>query len=211
MNWQIGALVTLEPVSAPGMLHEARLIGCAPGQSLLITPPTLNGCPVKIKESQTWGIRVLVNGNAFRFVSSVQCAHKKPFEYVCLTYPNILMQAKPRRHARHAVLLQAILRHNMGHGRREGHIVNLSEGGACFATSMPAASWGSQAVLDLDLSDGTQLSLQVALRTVQPQVDNGFRAGLAFEDVDQSARAALNRFLASLNTNPSEARPTEAA
>lgn len=121
------------------------------------------------------------------------------------------MPANPRRHVRHTVLLQATLRHHLSHAGREGTVLNLSEGGACFTTRMPAAAWGPRAVLDLDLSNGMRLSVGVALRSVQPRQDSGFRAGLSFEDVDQSVRTALNRFLMSLDTAGAAASFAETA
>jgi hypothetical protein len=211
LNWRIGAPLALEPLAPGSAAHEARLIGYVPGESLLVTLPTLHGRPIKVGKSQSWGIRALIDGTAYRFVSTVQCLQKKPFAHLCLTYPGALMPANPRRHVRHTVLLQATLRHHLSHAGREGIVLNLSEGGACFATNMPPAAWGPRAVLDLDLSNGVRLSVGVALRSVQPQHDNGFRAGLAFEDIGQAARTALDRFLMSLEATGAAASFAETA
>lgn len=66
---------------------SAKVIGHAPGKSLIITAPTVNGKLPLLKEDQPFIVRMLQGNNVYGFESAILKYYRVPFPHVHLRHP----------------------------------------------------------------------------------------------------------------------------
>jgi hypothetical protein len=99
MRLQIGDALQLQGVAGRERYY-VKLIGCAPGGSVLVTTPTLDGHVQLIREGQGFIARAFSGRSAFAFNTLVHRVCNVPYPYLHLQFPRVVEGVAVRREAR---------------------------------------------------------------------------------------------------------------
>lgn len=91
VNLQIGSVLQLQRISPE---HEERysvkLIGYLPGNSLVVTTPTVNGKVQLLAEGQRYAVRMLHGSDIQGFVATILSISSKPYPHLHISYPEAI-------------------------------------------------------------------------------------------------------------------------
>lgn len=88
LKLEVGDFVQLQLISPEKDDRFAvTVIGYLPGESVLVTAPTVDGKVQFIREDQRFAVRMLRGSNVYGFVAKVLHVAVKPFPYLHLSFP----------------------------------------------------------------------------------------------------------------------------
>lgn len=126
--------------------YLVRLIGYLPGGSLLVTPPTVNGKIVLVRESQPFAVRMLHGSHVRGFMTRVLHNAAKPFPHLHLEYPKEIESLALRNAERVSVVVPARARNTRRSDAPEHwhpvEIRDLSISGCRIESTLPIAQQG---------------------------------------------------------------------
>lgn len=86
---EVGDVVQLQVISPEkDDRYAVTVIGYLPGESVLVTAPTIGGKVQFIREDQRFAVRMLHGSNVYGFVAKVLQVAVKPFPYLHLSFPD---------------------------------------------------------------------------------------------------------------------------
>lgn len=174
MKLKAESRLQLEP---PAQLGRERLlvkvIGYLRGVSLLVTAPTTaNGARLQLREGEKVVMRSFSGQNAFAFACTVERACKLPYEYLHLSFPDVIQGVVIRKAPRvKANIIAAVHNTNSRNAKEQvpALISNISANGAALDARRPLGNKGD--ILDLSFRVNLHkidafLSIKGAIRAV---------------------------------------------
>ncbi len=88
LKLEVGDVVQLQLISPDkDDRYTVSVIGYLPGESVLVTAPTVNGKVQFVREDQRFAVRMLRGSQVYGFVTKVLHTAVKPYPYLHLSYP----------------------------------------------------------------------------------------------------------------------------
>lgn len=150
MRLRVGDRIQLQPPAAIGTeRHIVRLLGYLDNASLMVTAPMSNGMRVPLREHDKIVARVFSSQKAFGFDCTVVRVCKMPYDYLHLSFPDVIQGAVIRKSPRIKTrIIASIARPDADKDERHsGVIINLSADGALVKTRQPLADKSQQIVM----------------------------------------------------------------
>ncbi len=99
MKLEVGSRLQLEPPKKLGRERFiVRVVGYMRGASLIVTTPTAaNGTCLQLLEGEKVVMRSFSGQNAFAFACTVEFACKRPYEYLHLSFPDVIQGVMIRK------------------------------------------------------------------------------------------------------------------
>jgi hypothetical protein len=180
--------------------YAVRLIGYHKGKSIIVTNPVQDGASLYLKEGQAFIARIFSGKFVFAFPCTVLASGVRPYAYLHLSYPADVLGVNIRKCDR--VRLRAIAAFETDDDRRgAGVIVDLSSGGAFFASKSPDIAIGRGLILKFKVVIGSieyVLELPGYVRSVRPNEEEpalGSGFGVEFVDVSPEDNLVLSSFI----------------
>jgi len=147
LDLDVGETLQLQRVGGDNTdRYLVRLIGYLSGVSLLVTPPTVNGKIILVRESQPFAVRMLHGSHVRGFMSRVLHNAAKPFPHLHLEYPKEIESLALRNAERVSVVIPAMARNTRRSDESEHwhpvRIRDLSISGCRIESSLPLAQKG---------------------------------------------------------------------
>lgn len=190
MKLKVESRLQLEP---PKQLRSERIlvkvIGYLKGISLLVTAPTTaNGARLQLMEGERVVMRSFSGQNAFAFACTIVRACKLPYEYLHLSFPDVIQGVVIRKAPRvKSEIIAAVQNANSRNPDEQvsALISNISANGAALDTKHPLGKKG----------DILNLAFRVNLHNIDAflSVKGAIRAVLGTEAADMSS-PALTRY-----------------
>jgi len=202
MHLRVGDRFQLESHAHPVQRHYGTLVGYAPGQSVLVRTPFVNGLPVPYTEGQALTARAFTGVGLFAFDTAVQRVCVSPFHYLHLDFPSEVRGVQIRTTERVKVTMPTQV--STAGMQVPGVITDIGIGGAMLEC-------------DRQLRGGECLSVYVTFSLEQMQIKAGFEAeatvhrrldstqpdqatplhcyGLEFENITLGQRVMLQNFV----------------
>lgn len=134
MKLRVGDRIQLQLPAAMGPeRHIVKLIGYVENASVLVTLPLSKGFRVQVREGENVVARVFASQTAFGFDCTIERVCKLPYDYLHLSYPEIVQGAVIRKSPRIKTrIISSVARVDAADGeeRQAAIIVNLSADGA---------------------------------------------------------------------------------
>lgn len=151
MRLRVGDRIQLQPPASMGTeRHIVRLLGYLDNASLMVTAPAVNGLRVPVREHDKIVARVFSSQKAFAFDCTVVRICKMPYDYLHLSFPDVIQGAIIRKSPRIKTKIIASIS-TPGDGKdnekQPGVIVNLSADGALVRAREPLAGKSEEIVL----------------------------------------------------------------
>lgn len=150
MRLRVGDRIQLQPPAAIGAdRHIVRLLGYLDNASLMVTAPMTNGMRVPVREHDKIVARVFSSQKAFGFDCTVVRVCKMPYDYLHLSFPDVIQGAVIRKSPRIKTrIITSIARPDADSSERHsGMIINLSADGALVKARQPLADKTQEIVL----------------------------------------------------------------
>lgn len=185
MRLRVGDRIQLQPPASLGTdRHIVRLLGYLDNASLMVTAPMSNGMRVPVREHDKIVARVFSSQKAFGFDCTVVRVCKMPYDYLHLSFPDVIQGAVIRKSPRiKTKIIASIARPDAGNGteKQSGMIINLSADGALVKARQPLA----------DKSQEIALSFRVTLHNMEAYLTTKAVVRNVFEDEDKENAEAL--------------------
>ena len=185
MRLRVGDRIQLQPPASLGTdRHIVRLLGYLDNASLMVTAPMSNGMRVPVREHDKIVARVFSSQKAFGFDCAVVRVCKMPYDYLHLSFPNLIQGAVIRKSPRiKTKIIASIARPDAGNGteKQSGMIINLSADGALVKARQPLAA----------KSQEIALSFRVTLHNMEAYLTTKAVVRNVFEDEDKENAEAL--------------------
>lgn len=209
MKLHTGSRLQLEP---PKQLGNERImvkvIGYLRGASLLVTAPaTMNGTKLQLIEGEKVVMRSFSGQSAFAFACTVERVCKLPYEYLHLSFPDVIQGVMIRKAPRvKSKIIASVL--NLNSQKAEKHvsalISNISANGVALDAQRPLGK--KDDVLDLSFRVNLHnidafLSLKAAIRAVIDAESAGLtgpeilRYGLEFQNLQPNDMVILQSMI----------------
>lgn len=207
LKLQVGERIELQ--RSPAGLNPrlfTRVIGYAPGESLLIRTPVVNNLPADLREGDKVYVRAFSGTRAFGFASSVQRLCIAPFLYMHLTMPGEVQYVDIRHDQRLPVKLLAEAR-GAGGDWQPVLMLDLAEGGSLVESMHAMGGVGAEVELRFSfplahLAQEVTLTVAGKLHPAgTPQLDDGvqaYRYGVEFGELSGNDAVLLQNFLFNL-------------
>lgn len=202
---QIGDTLQLQSqADQGGGRYYVKLIGYAPGRSVLVSTPLVDGKIALMREGQNFVVRCFSGKNAYAFKSATFKVVNTPFPHLHLLYPREVRGLEVRKGARvHTNLIAAVkvLSGAQADNQAAGTISNLSVGGALLVAKSELGEKGDRVSITfkVTLQDiETYPILEAVIRSVVREEESGLSRvlhGLEFRDVSQEDRVMLTAFV----------------
>ncbi|MDP4029940.1 MAG: flagellar brake protein [Gallionella sp.] len=209
MKLKVESRLQLEP---PKQLGNERIlvkvIGYLKGASLLVTAPTTaNGARLQLMEGERVVMRSFSGQNAFAFACSVERACKLPYEYLHLSFPDVIqgvvIRKAPRVKSKIIVAVQNANSRNPSE-QISALISNISANGAALDAKRPLGKKGD--ILNLAFRVNLHkidafLSVKGAIRAVLggevPDISNTeiTRYGIEFQELQPNDMVILQSMI----------------
>jgi hypothetical protein len=209
MKLKVESRLQLEP---PKQLGNERIlvkvIGYLKGASLLVTAPTTaNGARLQLMEGERVVMRSFSGQNAFAFACSVERACKLPYEYLHLSFPDVIQGVVIRKAPRvKSKIIAAVQNANSRNPSEQisALISNISASGAALDAKRPLGKKGD--ILNLAFRVNLHkidafLSVKGAIRAVLggevPDISNPeiTRYGIEFQDLQPNDMVILQSMI----------------
>lgn len=205
LGLHVGDLLSLETVDPPGR-YGVRLIGYLPGNSILVTPPAVNGRPVILKADKPVTVRAAIGGKVCAFTTQVRQMSMKPYPYIHLEYPKQLFAMQIRSTERIRVELPAVVdavsQPATGNWPRAAMINDISKNGTGLKTTDAIGEPGDEVMLSFVLAVADvkrQLKLKGTIRNKRPLDDSEapyrYTYGLQFAPLSDAATVIISGYL----------------
>ncbi|WP_420474980.1 flagellar brake protein [Noviherbaspirillum sp. ST9] len=149
MRLRVGDRIQLQPPASMGTeRHFVRLLGYLENASLMVSTPMTNGMRVPLREHDKIVARVFSSQKAFAFDCAVVRVCKIPYDYLHLSFPDVVQGAVIRKSPRiKTKIIASIATPGDGNEKQPGVIVNLSADGALVKARQQLAGRGGEIVL----------------------------------------------------------------
>lgn len=179
MRLRVGDRIQLQPPASLGTdRHIVRLLGYLDNASLMVTTPMSSGMRVPVREHDKIVARVFSSQKAFGFDCTVVRVCKMPYDYLHLSFPDVIQGAVIRKSPRiKTKIIASIARPDAGNGteKQSGMIINLSADGALVKARQPLA----------DKSQEIALSFRVTLHNMEAYLTTKAVVRSVFEEEDK--------------------------
>jgi hypothetical protein len=203
MHLTIGALIGVRSQVGMGApMHPSRIIGFAPNESLFVTPPLVDGKPMRLAVGENVEIVAIASQAVFRFVCTVDSVCQVPFHYLVLSKPGVVRRLRERKSVR--VRASLPLRFGIdadGTGYESlGLVQSVSAMGMSFAAPWTVGEVGKRIRVAFTLRSKdleTSIETTAIIRNVQPGSTPGDLAthGIEFEKLNQVEQMALKVYV----------------
>jgi hypothetical protein len=181
MKLEVGSRLQLEPPKQLGRERfMVKVVGYLKGVSLIVTTPTsANGTCLQLLEGEKVVMRSFSGQNIFAFPCTVVLACKRPYEYLHLSFPDVIqgvmIRKAPRVRTKITAAVQNTTSHNAG-ARDSALISNISADGAALEARHPLGKRG----------DILNLVFQVNLHKIDAllSVNGVVRTATSAEDIE---------------------------
>lgn len=185
---------------------NAKVIGHAPGKSLIISAPKSGGGFPILREGQYFVIRMLQGSKVFGFESSVLKYYTVPYPHVHLSQPteveSIVVRGSRRVNTQHVVSVKKADKE----GLIAASMLNTSVSGALLQTTTALGELGDKLVISVELVvAGFEKYIRISgiIRNVSTpgegygdeDDDNLFRYGMEFIDLDEEDQIILHGYV----------------
>lgn len=180
-----------------------RLLGWAPGESLLVRTPTRDHAPITLQEGQPLVLRCFSGTRVFAFSGRVLRVCTDPYPYLHLSFPEQIRCLTVRDNQRLPLDLLAEARHGETDWR-PARLLDLGLGGALLECMHPLGVEGDTVELRFDipvevLDEEAHLRLQARIHHLEahhgPDGGISHRHGLAFAKPPADDALRLENFL----------------
>jgi c-di-GMP-binding flagellar brake protein YcgR len=143
MRLRVGDRIQLQPPAAMGTeRYIVRMLGYLDNVSLMVTAPVFNGMRVQVREHDKIVARVFSSQKAFGFDCTVLRVCKLPYDYLHLSFPDVVQGALVRKSPR--IKTKIITSISRGDGNDSGEklsgvIIDLSADGAMIKSKQQLA------------------------------------------------------------------------
>lgn len=147
MKLEVGSRLQLEPPKQLGRERFlVKVVGYMRGGSLIVTTPiAANGACLQLLEGEKVVMRSFSGQNAFAFACTVEFACKRPYEYLHLSFPDVIQGVMIRKAPRVRTKIVAAVQNTMPHDAGAGDsalISNISADGAALDARHPLGKKG---------------------------------------------------------------------
>lgn len=181
MKLEVGSRLQLEPPKQLGRERfMVKVVGYMKGVSLIVTTPTsANGVCLHLLEGEKVIMRSFSGQNIFAFACTVVWACKRPYEYLHLSFPDVIQGVMIRKAPRVRTKITAAVQNTTSHGagkRDSALISNISADGAALDARHPLGKKG----------DILNLVFQVNLHKIDAllSINGVVRTATSAEDMD---------------------------
>jgi c-di-GMP-binding flagellar brake protein YcgR len=149
MRLRVGDRIQLQPPASLGVeRHIVRLLGYLDNASLMVTMPMTNGMRVPVHEHDKIVARIFSSQKAFAFDCKVLRVCKMPYDYLHLSFPDVVQGAVIRKSPRiRTKIITSITTQGGSNEKQPGVIVNLSADGALVKARQQLAGKSEEIVL----------------------------------------------------------------
>lgn len=149
MRLRVGDRIQLQPPASMGTeRHIVRLLGYLDNASLMVTAPVVNGMRLPVREHDKIVARVFSSQKAFAFDCTVVRICKMPYDYLHLSFPDVVQGAVIRKSPRiKTKIIASISTPGGGNEKQPGVIVNLSADGALVKARQQLAGKSEEIVM----------------------------------------------------------------
>jgi len=191
----------------PPKRYPVRLIGFAEGETVLVSPPTVQGKTFLLPEGQLLRVRLMADNIACGFETQVMRNCRLPFLYTHLSYPKSIKSVAVRQASRVMLKLPVTLDEFVGgdlpgEWPKSGLIIDMSSGGARLHCKKPLAMVGSELKLSFNVSiDSVTRPQQVhaVVRNItevgECAEDFAYQYGVQFFDVEDEDRIRISGYV----------------
>jgi c-di-GMP-binding flagellar brake protein YcgR len=205
VNFMVGSTVFLSSSNTEdSCVYEARVIGYADKQSLMITLPKQHNTPLLVTAGDKFVARYVGDENAYAFETEVMQICDKPFGYIHLSYPEGVQGVMLRRSQRVDLNKeeQPSIRLSMhdGSGSISVSMADISLAGARLTSGQRLGCIDDKFSIDMHLGQSDKpVSLPCVIRYVRTEISEGdagvYHHGVEFEAMDAQAQTFINRFI----------------
>jgi c-di-GMP-binding flagellar brake protein YcgR len=200
-----GDVVQMQLANNDESRYFVKVIGYLPGQSLLVTTPTLKGVPMALREGQFVTVRLLSKNTVYAFESSVVKVTIVPYPYLHLNYPSSI-ESQVVRNAQRAVanIICSVENPNIRVENQQGLpaiIANLSSTGALLESRRAIGTVGENVVVNVKLTVAKiekYLSIAAVIRNVREKPHSETRIlqhGVEFQLLSAEDQLLLHGFV----------------
>lgn len=199
MHLQVGDRLQLECPAQLGIGKViVRVVGYLENTSLIVTAPVIGGQRVNLVDNDLVVVRAFSRESAFAFRSSVRRVCRLPFEYLHLSFPEVVQGTVIRKSTRVRTCIAAKCSAN-GNIPLDAVIENISSTGVLLAAARNPGARGELVRLDFDarLHDvDTHMSVDAEIvaihaETSSPDGDTAVRCGLEFRNLQPNDRMVV--------------------
>jgi c-di-GMP-binding flagellar brake protein YcgR len=208
MRLRVGDRIQLQPPASIGTeRYIVRLLGYLDRASIMVTAPVFNGMRVPVVEHDKIVARVFSSQKAFGFDCSVVRICKLPYDYLHLSFPEVVQGAVVRKSPRiKTKIITSITRPDAGDSneRLSGVIVDLSADGAMIKARLPIAEKSQTIVLSFRIylhNMEAYLTTKAIIRNVFSDEENEnadsfkFHHGVQFVDLQPNDSVILQSLI----------------
>jgi len=191
----------------PPKRYPVRLIGFSDGDSVLVSPPTVQGKTFLLPEGQLLRVRLMADNVACGFETQVIRNCRLPFLYTHLSYPKTIKSVAVRQASR-VVLKLPVLMDEFEPGElpgewpKQGLIIDMSSGGARLHCKKPVAAVGSELKLNFKVTVDSIVRAQQVRAVVRNITEVGecaedfaYQYGVQFFDVVDEDRIRISGYV----------------
>lgn len=203
MHLRVGDRFQLESRAHPMQRHYGTLVGFAPGQSVLVRTPFVDGLPVPYTDGQALTARAFTGVGIFAFDTAVQRICVSPFHYLHLDFPATVRGTQIRATERVRVTMPTEVKAAEG-GAIPGVVIDVGIGGAMLECSQRfhagdrVSVYISFALEQMNLTAGFEAEALVHHQLESIERDQArplHRYGLEFQNLTLGQRVMLQNFV----------------
>lgn len=190
LNLTIGQTIQIHPNT--DIAHErfdCLLVGCLPGESVIVTAPPETGHFPEVSEGQRVVIRVLSANGVALFPTTVLFVAEVPVFMVYLDFPQAIKFKLVRTASRVEVALPVLVANLSGKkiSGEPGKISDISIGGARIELAIDVGDIGDQLELKgkFKVGDITRILVLLASIVKKKPSEKGFIYGVSFLEADE--------------------------
>ena len=183
-----------------------RVIGYFGGQSIITTPPTVQGKSLFANEEQLFAVRLLSGKSVQAFVSNIIKKAITPYPYVHLNYPKMLESKIVRQTQRaNTNIIAAVQNEEAGKSEaktKSAQITDMSIGGALVVTSKAIGEVGDSVTMlakikVADIEDYITISAIIRRIILKDENGNGdsFKYGVEFQSLEDKHKLAIHAYI----------------
>jgi c-di-GMP-binding flagellar brake protein YcgR len=197
---RVGQIMQLQPRGPDAPQYTVRLIGYLAGKGVIVTPPSMTGEFVMIREWDGFSVKFFSGMSAYTFDASAIKQTLVPYPMLHLTYPRLVRFQQIRQKLRLELELIAVAHDENRKLAASVKIVDLSSGGARLNSKTPLGEVGSGFWLKFQLNvEGIEvlMELKTLVRKAAPANDElgSLTYGVSFHDVPEDMQLALAAFV----------------
>lgn len=190
--------------------YYAYYIGFMPGASILVTTPEQDGKTMYITARQGLQVRAILNGELYRWASTVVESYSKPSPHLHLSYPTGLQRIELRKSRRVSIVRAA---QALADGQpfsndaeqTDCHIVDISCEGAAVMVPVMLGNVGDKFILKTQLGQASSKDYKITCVIRNSRISEDATShyvscchGVEFEFVDDEQKQAVGNWVAEL-------------